>query len=143
VPGLRWRTGCRKTIIPRISRCLYGMGRPARLGAMTKLFRMGAVLAAALLLAGCGILFPTARERAAKNTPGFKAGFSDGCASATQQDTNYRADTVRDDNAYRTDKNYRSGWASGFTNCRTNLSHHVYDPSVGPIPDNNPGAPRN
>jgi len=69
------------------------------------------LVALALSLAGCGILFPTARDRAAKNTPGFKAGFSDGCASATEQGTNYRNDMVRDEQLYKTDKNYRSGWS--------------------------------
>ncbi len=94
---------------------------------------------AALSLAGCGILFPSAKDRAAKNTPGFKSGYSDGCASATVQDTNYRNDTVRDEESYRSDKNYRAGWNSGFTNCRTNRTH-MPAPGVGPIPDNNPGG---
>lgn len=97
-------------------------------------------LVAAVALAGCGILFPTARDRAAKNTPGFKSGFSDGCASATIQDTNYRKDTVRDEELYKSDKNYRAGWSSGFYNCRTNQTHTAHTPNVGPIPDNNPGG---
>lgn len=97
-------------------------------------------LACALSVAGCGILLPTQRDRAAKNTPGFKAGYSDGCASATIQDTNYRADQVRDENLYKTDKFYRSGWASGFYNCRTNRTHPMSGPGSGPIPDNQPGG---
>ncbi len=94
----------------------------------------------AVSLAGCGILLPSARDRAAKNTPGFRSGFSDGCASATNQDTNYRTDQVRDETLYKTDKHYRSGWASGFYNCRTNRSHQMNQPNAGPIPDNNPGG---
>ena len=94
---------------------------------------------AALSLAGCGILFPSAKDRAAKNSPGFKSGYSDGCASATVQGTNYRNDTVRDDYSYKNDKNYAAGWNSGFYNCRTNITHQP-SPGVGPIPDNNPGA---
>ena len=101
------------------------------------------VIALALSLSGCGILLPTQRDRAAKNTPGFKAGYSDGCASATIQDTNYRGDQVRDENLYNTDKHYRSGWASGFYNCRTNLTHGATSPSTGPIPDLHPGGPSN
>lgn len=97
------------------------------------------VAIAVLSLAGCGILMPSARDRAAKNTPGFKSGFSDGCASATIQQTNYRADQVRDENLYKTDKHYRSGWASGFYNCRTNNGQQMNQPNAGPIPDNNPG----
>jgi hypothetical protein len=110
---------------------------------MIRMLRICVAAAVALSLAGCGILFPSARERAAKNSPGFKAGYSDGCASATIQDTNYRADTVRDEQSYAADKNYRSGWASGFYNCRTNRTHNTAIPGGGPIPDNNPGAPRN
>lgn len=98
------------------------------------------VVLAAVSLAGCGILMPTSRDRAAKNTPGFKAGYSDGCASATIQDTNYRADQVRDENLYKTDKHYRSGWASGLANCRTNRTHPITGPGAGPIPDNLPGG---
>jgi hypothetical protein len=105
-----------------------------------KLFTRTIAVAATLTLAGCGILLPSSRDRAAKNTPGFKAGYSDGCASATIQDTNYRADQIRDDNLYKTDKHYRSGWSSGFYNCRTNNSHPVTNPNSGPIPDNLPGG---
>ncbi len=104
---------------------------------MTTTFRTALAVAAALTLAGCGIFFPSAHDRAARNTPGFKAGYSDGCASATNQDTNYTHDQVRDENSYTSDRNYRAGWASGFTTCRTNLTHN---PSKGPIPDNNPGG---
>ena len=58
---------------------------------------------------------PSARDRAVKNTPSFKSGYSDGCASATNQDTNYRRDQMRDESAYAADRNYRSGWAAGFS----------------------------
>ncbi len=98
------------------------------------------VAVAVISLAGCGIVMPSARDRAAKKTPGFRNGYSDGCASATMQDTNYRADQVRDEQEYKTDKHYRAGWASGFYNCRTNSTHSVTQPNAGPIPDNNPGG---
>lgn len=98
------------------------------------------VFALAVCLAGCGILFPSHRDRAAKNTPGFKAGFSDGCASATNEQTSYRAEQIRDEQLYKTDKHYRAGWASGFYNCRTNKTTPMNQPNAGPIPDNNPGG---
>ena len=107
---------------------------------MRKTYRTAITLLAALSLAGCGIIFPSVRQRAGRDTPGFRAGYSDGCASATIQDTNYRHDQVRDESAYAADKNYRSGWASGFSVCRTNLTR---DPAKGPIPDNNPGGRSN
>ena len=107
---------------------------------MRKTARIVIALFAALSLAGCGIFFPSAHQRAGRNLPGFRAGYSDGCASATIQDTNYRHDQVRDASSYASDKNYRAGWASGFYNCRSNKTH---DPSKGPIPDNEPGGHSN
>lgn len=108
---------------------------------MTKrpIFTLAVSITAAVLLAGCGIFLPTARDRAAKATPGFKAGYSDGCASATLQDANYRAGQIRDENMFNTDKHYRTGWTSGFTNCRT---QRTQNPAAGPIPDNHPGGHR-
>lgn len=94
----------------------------------------------AVSLAGCGILLPSSRDRAAKNTSGFKSGYTDGCASANAESTNHRAEQVRDDNLYNTDKHYRSGWASGFSNCRNPAGQQSNNPNAGPIPDNRPGA---
>ncbi|MGA7674020.1 MAG: hypothetical protein WCA78_03120 [Rhizomicrobium sp.] len=107
---------------------------------MMKTVRIAITLFAALSLAGCGIFFPSAAQRAGRNTPGFKAGYSDGCASATNQDTSYRHEQVRDESSYASDKNYRAGWASGFSACRTYTTH---SPSSGPIPDNEPGGHSN
>jgi len=107
---------------------------------MRKTLRLAVVALAVLSLAGCGIFFPSARERAAKNSPDFKDGYTDGCASATVQDTTYRKEAVRDEEAYKNSKNYRAGWSSGFYNCRTNTTHQPYTPGVGPIPDNSPGG---
>jgi len=107
---------------------------------MRKSYRLSIVTFAALSLAGCGIFFPTAKDRAAKQTPGFQNGYSDGCASASAQGTNYRGDKVRDDAAYQSDKHYRAGWASGFANCRTPSQTDPARPDAGPVPDNNPGS---
>jgi predicted small lipoprotein YifL len=107
---------------------------------MTHALRLAVVAATVLSLAGCGILFPSAKERAAKNSPDFRSGYTDGCASATTQDTNYRHDQVRDEGLYKSSKDYRSGWSSGFYNCRTNYTHEATTPGVGPIPDNSPGS---
>jgi hypothetical protein len=98
------------------------------------------VAAAAVVLSGCGILFPSRSQRAARENPDFQAGYSDGCAAANQQDTNYRREMTRDESLYRTNKNYRTGWGSGFYNCHTNLSHDPTQAGVGPIPDNSPGG---
>lgn len=108
---------------------------------MKKTIHIVIAIVAALALTGCGIFFPSAKMRAAKNTPGFKAGFSDGCASATTQGAIDSGNRVRDAAAYESDKNYRSGWASGYTNCRTSNTPPQSAPgSAGPIPDQNPGG---
>ena len=107
---------------------------------MTKILRVCSVAVAVVSLAGCGILFPSSKDRAAKNSPDFKSGYTDGCASANAQDTNYRHDQVRDEALYKTSKDYRAGWGSGFYNCRTNYTHEPSSPNIGPIPDNRPGS---
>ncbi|MDE2184175.1 MAG: hypothetical protein KGJ78_14240 [Alphaproteobacteria bacterium] len=107
---------------------------------MTRRSHIAVVTLAALALAGCGIVFPSARERAARNNPNFQSGYTDGCASANQQGANYRKDAVRDDVLYKTDKAYRSGWGSGFYNCRNNVTRAPTTPGAGPIPDNSPGG---
>ncbi len=105
-----------------------------------RLFRSAVAAIALISLAGCGILLPSPRDRAAKKTAEFRNGYSDGCASATAQDVNHRADQQRDDNLYKTDGRYRAGWASGFNNCRTNTNSRGNMPNAGPIPDNSPGG---
>jgi hypothetical protein len=104
---------------------------------MRKSYRIAVVALAAVSLAGCGILFPSARMRATRNTPGFKAGYTDGCSAASAAAAGESTGTVRDKNSYETDPNYRAGWASGMANCRTAGS-----PSAdgSPVPDVTPGG---
>lgn len=107
---------------------------------MNRILRVSLALTTVFAVAGCGIFLPTARDRAAKNTPGFKSGYSDGCASASAQNTKYRNELVRDEQLYQSDKHYRSGWASGFSNCRAMTHQGPVNPNAGPIPDNRPGS---
>ena len=100
-----------------------------------KMLRPGLLtVAALLLLSGC----ESAADRALRNSPDFKAGYSDGCSSAGTQGANPRDTGLsRDEEAYRNNKAYRAGWGTGFNACRT------YQPSgnmppphgQGPIPD--------
>ena len=97
--------------------------------------------AALLLLCGC-TLFESPAERAQRNSPDFKAGYRDGCASAGPRGADPLADGImRDEDAYRSNRAYHAGWGTGFNACRT------YQPGNGqagqdrgPIPDPNPGA---
>jgi hypothetical protein len=93
-----------------------------------------AALAMVLALLGC----ESAADRALKRSPDFKAGYSDGCASAGTQGANMRdTEPVRDEESYRSNRAYRTGWGTGFNACRS------YQPSgnmpplpgQGPIPD--------
>ncbi len=63
-------------------------------------------LALLLALSGC----ESAATRALKRSPDFKAGYNDGCGAAGTQGANPR-DTgmARDEEAYRSNKAYRSG----------------------------------
>lgn len=107
--------------------------------------KKSALLAASLLaascalpLTGCAILVPNAKLRATKQTPGFKAGFSDGCSAATAVSADYSAEKFRDQAMYDSDENYRAGWSNGMHNCRPD--NQRTNPNAGPVPDITPGA---
>ncbi len=66
------------------------------------------------------------------SSPDFKAGYSDGCASASLQGADKRQDSLtRDDAAYRTNPDYRSGWGQGFGACRS--MNAPESPGAGPF----------
>jgi hypothetical protein len=93
-----------------------------------------------LLLAGC-TLFESPAERARRNSPDFKAGYRDGCATATSQGADPRSDDrVRDDDAYRTNPAYHSGWGTGLNACRPYQQGGPLPPDRGPIADPTPGG---
>ena len=98
--------------------------------------RLAAVTALALTLSGC-IFFESSRERAMRNDPNFKAGYSDGCASANSRGTDYRGDRVRDESAYASSKPYRSGWGAGYETCNNQLNRST-DPNMGGMPAQRP-----
>ena len=93
---------------------------------------------ACLSLAGCGFIFESKAEQATRNSPNFKSGYSDGCATANAQGTNYGRAQTRDDALYRADKAYRAGWAAGVSACQSNLASQPGVPR-SPIPDVSPG----
>ncbi|HTW36401.1 MAG TPA: hypothetical protein VMD53_17400 [Rhizomicrobium sp.] len=79
--------------------------------------RMALVVLTASLASGC-IFFPSARDRALRNTPSFKEGYGDGCAAASTQGSNYREGPYKDQALYQSDQAYRAGWANGYQTCR-------------------------
>lgn len=105
---------------------------------MKKPLVLAVLLASALPLAGCGILFPSAKMAATKKTPGFKAGYADGCSAATAKSANVREGEYKDEAMYKNDKDYRMGWANGYHGCRSPGSSPL--PSDSPLPDLNPNT---
>jgi len=95
-----------------------------------------ATLAILMALMGC----ESAADRAMKRTPDFRAGYSDGCASANQEGgANKREDNIiRDEAAYRANKDYRSGWGRGFGACRA--MNRPSAPGAGPFATNPMGV---
>ena len=95
-----------------------------------------------LLLCGCA-LFDSPAQRALRRSPDFKAGYRDGCASAGNRGADPLANNImRDEDAFRADKAYHSGWNTGFNSCRTNQAMgRPLPPGRGPIPDPSPGIP--
>ena len=103
-----------------------------------KRFFLPPLLAAAFALSGCGI-FLSSKEKAMQKDPNYQSGYSDGCAAANAQNTDYRrGDGDRDEALFNTSKPYRSGWHSGFSACRSGYtqqrgSQQNQMPSGGPI----------
>ena len=92
--------------------------------------RVALVVLMASLAGGC-IFFPSAKDKALRKTPSFKAGYSDGCAAASTQSSNYREGPYRDQALYQSDANYRAGWANGYQSCRA-------PQDMGRMPGSNP-----
>ena len=86
-----------------------------------------------LLLSGCA-LFESKAGRAMRNSPDFKAGYNDGCATASSRGADPRdSGLVRDEDAYRGNPAYHSGWGTGFNGCRLNQPSGGLGGSMGGI----------
>ena len=72
---------------------------------MKRLINLLLVITGLFLFIGC-----TSSEPSLPDTPSFKQGQKDGCATATG---NY----VKDHNAFETDRDYQNGWFYGRKSC--------------------------
>jgi len=100
--------------------------------------KIALVVLAASLAAGC-VFFSSPRDRAIRRSPSFKDGYSDGCAAAAAQGSNFREGPLRDETLYNTDSVYRAGWANGYQSCSP-AGHGVgAAPGANPIPQPEPG----
>jgi len=68
---------------------------------------------AALLLGGCAVSMPGTPEptAAATDTPGYRAGYQDGCATA-------HGEYKKNSELFQNDKNYYDGWFAGRSACQ-------------------------
>lgn len=81
---------------------------PRRLAPLT------ALVGAGLVAAGCASNGDLAELR---ESPGFTAGYADGCTTATEEDKSFSTKRVRDAYAFDNDKAYRVGWRQGYLEC--------------------------
>ncbi|MBX3508570.1 hypothetical protein [Parvibaculum sp.] len=80
---------------------------------MRRLLRLCAPLVLAALVAGCGL-----GQSEYADEPNYKAGYSDGCWTATSQVPGDPSTITRNEEAWKSDKAYNAGWRSGYSACR-------------------------
>lgn len=98
--------------------------------------RASLVLVVAVSLSGC-IFFETNAQRAIRNNPNFRTGYSDGCASANARGTSFVGDKVRDEAMFETSQPYRAGWSNGYGTCNNQLNRSG-NSNVSGMPDQRP-----
>lgn len=108
-----------------------------------KLLRFATSVLLCFCMAGCGI-FLSREQRAVRKDPNYRAGYSDGCGAANAENASIREKPYRDEVLFRSDKDYRNGWQSGFASCRSSQSPYggtagTSNSQRGPIPDPYPG----
>ncbi len=72
------------------------------------------VAAGFALVTGCASY---ADLEALRESPGFAAGYGDGCATATEEDKSFSTKRTRDAYAFDNDEGYRVGWRQGYLEC--------------------------
>ena len=77
---------------------------------------------ALLLLGAC------AGERVNTDSADYSAGYSDGCTSGSSADSYPRARVTRDEQAFRSNADYKAGWRTGYNACRVRSGHDLLGP---------------
>ena len=102
------------------------------------MFSLASRIAAFLLLGFALSACASPANRELRNSPDYKAGYSDGCASASGPGANMRdTNRTRDEQAYQGNRAYSTGWDTGFHACGMSQSSRGMPPmpGQGPIPD--------
>ncbi len=79
----------------------------------TRHLAIAAIFAASAPLAAC--VSETAPDF--RSSPYFPIGYSDGCASATEESKSFSTTSIRDEAMFKDDAGYRSGWRQGHAAC--------------------------
>ena len=103
---------------------------------MSHILRACLAVFLAVSLSGC-IFFETRAMRAMRNDPNFKAGYSDGCASANARGTSFTGAKVRDETLFKISEPYRAGWSNGYSTCNNQL-YGPGTPNTSDMPDHRP-----
>jgi hypothetical protein len=75
----------------------------------------------------CLLPLATCTSASLRKSPDFRAGYSDGCSSASMQGANAReSGFTRDESAYQANKAYHAGWSSGFGACRQTQNTNMF-----------------
>ncbi len=72
-------------------------------------------------ISGC-TLFESRETRQMRTTPDYRAGYSDGCATANAAGTAGSPAPLRDENAFRANRAYNLGWNTGRSMCRNMIT---------------------
>ncbi len=67
-----------------------------------------------LALAGCA---SSLESQELRESPGYQAGYGDGCMTASEEDKSFSTKRTRDPYAFENDKAYRAGWRQGYLEC--------------------------
>jgi len=76
-------------------------------------------LTVALLAAAAASCASTADMATLRESPGYSAGYGDGCLTATEEDKSFSSKQERDAYAFKNDEAYRAGWRQGYLECST------------------------
>jgi hypothetical protein len=74
-------------------------------------------LSSALLALALMALSACAGDKARTDSPGYAAGYSDGCSTGQSRGTYPPQHAVRDDHAFNHNPDYKAGWRAGYNAC--------------------------
>ncbi|WP_425411020.1 hypothetical protein [Hyphococcus sp.] len=77
-------------------------------------FGIFSLIALSVAASGCATQSNLALLR---ESPGFAAGYGDGCTTGTEEDKSFSTKRTRDTYSFDNDEAYRAGWRQGYLEC--------------------------